>query len=77
MSAPKKISLETWAAQVYGDDAPHRNTLRRWAREGHLYPKPEKHGRSYYVAPHARYIDPKKPPRDLVTPPDREEEALA
>jgi hypothetical protein len=72
----KRISLETWATLTYGK-APHPNTLRRWAREGHIYPKPEKHGRSYYVVPHARYIDPKKPPRDLVAPPDREEEALA
>jgi hypothetical protein len=51
----KRISLETWLVLTYGDDAPTLDTARRWAREGKIYPKPEKHGRAYFVVPEARY----------------------
>jgi predicted site-specific integrase-resolvase len=49
------IKLETWAHTQYGDDAPDPRTLRRWAREGHLYPPAEQHGKCWYVAPDAKY----------------------
>ena len=50
------ITLEDWAQRTYGHNAPHRNTLRRWAREAHIYPPPEKHGRQYFVRENARYV---------------------
>jgi len=62
----KLLTLEQWADAVYGDNRPHIVTLRRWASEGKIYPAPEKHGRSYFVQPDARYIDPTKP---IVTTP--------
>ncbi|MCW8156713.1 excisionase [Stutzerimonas stutzeri] len=51
------LTLEEWARQTY-ETPPTLNTLRRWAREGFIYPAPEKHGRSYFVCPSARYIEP-------------------
>ena len=58
----KLISLETWLAQTYGGDAPGIATARRWARDGKIYPAPEKHGRRYFVDPDARYTDrPRRP----------------
>jgi hypothetical protein len=56
------ITLERWAELTYGDAAPHVNTLRRWAREVRIYPAPEKHGRTYYVRPEARYVEFKSEP---------------
>lgn len=55
--AAKLITLERWASETYGQDAPHINTLRRWARDALIVPTPEKHGRTYYVRPDARYHD--------------------
>lgn len=51
------VSLEQWAADIYGECAPGIDTLRRWCREGRIYPQPEKHGKAYYLDPGARYID--------------------
>lgn len=59
--AAKLITLEAWAAATYGDDSPHINTLRRWARDALIFPAPEKHGRIYYVSPTARYCDYRSP----------------
>lgn len=53
----KRVRLETWLAQTYGNDAPDIATARRWCRDGKIYPRPEKHGRAYYVHPEARYTD--------------------
>lgn len=50
------LTLETWAQSVYGEAAPALFTLRRWARNGHIAPVPEKHGRTYYVKQSARYV---------------------
>jgi hypothetical protein len=50
----KRISLETWLIQTYGEDAPGIQTARRWCREGLIQPFAEKHGRSYYVVPDAK-----------------------
>lgn len=57
----KLLTLEEWAAKVFGDHPPHIATLRRWARESRIFPAPQLHGRSYYVLATARYIDPTKP----------------
>ena len=59
--AAKLITLEAWAIATYGDSSPHINTLRRWARDGLIVPTPEKHGRTYYVSPVARYCDYRSP----------------
>lgn len=55
----KRISLDVWIVETYGDDphAPTIGTARRWARDGKISPTPEKHGRSYFVVPEARYTD--------------------
>nr|PZN75086.1 MAG: excisionase [Pseudomonadota bacterium] len=50
------ITLEAWARARYAEGGPSRWTLRKWAREGKIYPHPEKHGRSYYVREDARYV---------------------
>jgi hypothetical protein len=51
------ITLETWASARFGEDAPCVGTLRRWARDGKIYPAPRKHGRSYYVDERAQYVN--------------------
>jgi predicted site-specific integrase-resolvase len=53
----KYVLLSTWAARNYGSDAPHPRTLLRWVKAGKIQPKPERHGRDYYVSPEARYTD--------------------
>lgn len=63
--APPKIRLEQWLEHAYAEPRPSLLTARRWCREGKIWPKAEKHGRAYYVQPHARYIDPANPPADL------------
>lgn len=52
----QKVTLEEWARPLY-KPAPSIKTLRRWARELRIFPLPEKHGRTYYVDPNARYTD--------------------
>lgn len=61
----KNIRLEEWLERAYAKPRPSLLTARRWAREGKIWPAAEKHGRAYYVQPHARYIDPANPPADL------------
>ncbi|MGP6373541.1 excisionase [Citrobacter koseri] len=56
----KLVTLTTWAAKIYPDNPPARVTLRRWARNGNIYPPPELHGREYRVNPEAFYIKPNK-----------------
>nr|WP_258189918.1 excisionase [Stutzerimonas stutzeri] len=46
-----------WAKRNY-ESPPTLNTLRRWAREGRIYPQPVKHGRGYYLLPNASYLEP-------------------
>lgn len=50
-----KISLLKWGARY--DPMPHINTLRAWAKDGLILPKPAKLGRAYYVDPKAKHID--------------------
>lgn len=49
-------TLESWAQSIYGEAAPGIQTLRRWCRDGKIFPIPEKHGRSYFVRETARYV---------------------
>lgn len=51
------LKLSSWLSQTYKDkDAPSIRTARLWARSGLIEPKPEKHGRDYFVHPNARYV---------------------
>jgi predicted site-specific integrase-resolvase len=52
---PRWIKLDTWAEAEYGRDAPDARTLRRWARNGHLFPPAEQHGKCWYVSPDCKY----------------------
>lgn len=51
------VTLEDWAKGCYGERAPYIGTLRRWARDGKIFPLPQKHGRAYFVRPDAQYIE--------------------
>ncbi|EKS6733273.1 excisionase [Enterobacter ludwigii] len=53
------LTLKEWASDVY-QDPPPIGTLQRWARNGNIYPPPEKHGREYKVQHDAFYIKPNK-----------------
>lgn len=55
----KLLNLQEWAAEVY-TNPPSLSTLRRWTREGRIYPAPELHGKEYKVQPDAIYVDPRK-----------------
>lgn len=55
----QKLSLIKWANKYY-DEPPSVGTLRRWVRNGNIYPAPELEGREYKVDPDAFYIKPKK-----------------
>lgn len=63
--APKLITLEAWVAETYGE-ALTLDTARRWCREGRIRPMAEKHGRTYFVTPDARYTEISKPKLSLV-----------
>lgn len=53
---PVKTTLQKWAQLQYGEDAPHIKTLRRWVKEGKIYPAPRKDGRTYFIEQTARYV---------------------
>lgn len=55
----KLLNLQECAAEVY-TTPPSLSTLRRWTREGRIYPAPELHGKEYKVQPDAIYVDPRK-----------------
>jgi hypothetical protein len=48
-----KVRLEAWAAARY-DPPPSLWVLRRWVRDGEIYPPAELVGRTYYVEHNAR-----------------------
>ncbi len=54
------VTLATWAMNQYPDNPPAIVTLRRWARNGNIYPPPQLHGREYRVDLEAFYIKPNK-----------------
>ncbi|EAA7555665.1 excisionase [Salmonella enterica subsp. enterica] len=54
------VTLKTWGKITYPDNPPPLTTLRKWARNGNIYPPPELHGREYRVNPEAFYIKPNK-----------------
>lgn len=52
----KLIRIQAWASSKY-EEPPSIFTLRRWARDGRIYPIPKKVGRDWLVTPDARYIE--------------------
>lgn len=67
------ITLQEWAARKFSKP-PHVNTLRRWADDGTIVPKPVKMGREFYVLPTARHINEPVPGKSLA---DRVRNGLA
>ncbi|HEY3982470.1 excisionase [Cedecea sp.] len=55
----KLLTLEEWSKRIYSDTPPTLPTLQRWARNGNIYPPPEKHGKQYRVREDAIYINPR------------------
>lgn len=55
----KLLTLTEWASKTYSQP-PSLSTLRRWAREGRIYPCPELHGKEYRLHPDSVYINPRK-----------------
>lgn len=64
-AAAEYITLQAWAARKF-DPMPHPNTLRRWAVDGMIVPRPFKVGREYMVLPTARHRDEPAPERRLI-----------
>lgn len=48
---PKLIPVTVWAEMMFGEYAPHRNTLANWVRNGKIAPLPVKVGRQYFCSP--------------------------
>jgi predicted site-specific integrase-resolvase len=55
--AAQLIPIATWAERVFGEHAPHQNTLMRWVHGGKILPRPMKVGRGYFCQPDAKYVD--------------------
>lgn len=55
----KLMSLQEWASATY-TQPPSLPTLRRWVREGRIYPCPEGHNKEYKLKSDAIYRDPRK-----------------
>jgi hypothetical protein len=53
---PRYIPVSAWAALVFGEHAPHNNTLLRWVRDGRIQPQPKKIGRQWWAKPEAEYV---------------------
>lgn len=51
-----KVRLGDWLKSQF-DPVPAISTARAWAREGKIYPPPQKVGRSYYVEQNAVFND--------------------
>lgn len=62
--AAKLVRLDAWLAATYGK-AIAIDTAYRWIRAGKILPRPEKHGRAYFLHPDARYTDRPDKPRLL------------
>lgn len=52
---PQLVPIMEWARIVFGDYAPHRNTLHKWTHEGRIHPQPEIVGKNWFVSPKAKY----------------------
>lgn len=56
---PELIPVREWAQQVFGEHAPHPNTLLNWIHGGKISPVPIKVGSRYFCKPSAHYVDPR------------------
>lgn len=54
---PRYVLLQEWAAAVFGERAPHQNTLLRWIHDGRIQPSARKIGRRWWVVPGAEYVE--------------------
>jgi hypothetical protein len=54
---PRLVPLAVWAGIVFGDHAPHKNTLLRWVHDGRIQPRARKIGRIWWVTPNAEYVE--------------------
>ena len=54
---PRLVPLQVWADSMFGEHAPHSNTLLRWVHEGRIQPQPKKIARKWWVAPGAEYCE--------------------
>lgn len=52
---PQLLPLQVWADNMFGEHAPHANTLLRWVHEGRIQPQPRKISRRWWVSPEAEY----------------------
>ena len=55
LQGPRLIPLHVWANNMFGEHAPHANTLLRWTHEGRIQPQPRKISRRWWVSPGAEY----------------------
>lgn len=55
--AAQLIPVRAWAEAMFGDLAPHANTLLNWIKNGKIRPVPRKVGRQYFCRPDAEYVD--------------------
>ncbi|NML61792.1 hypothetical protein HHL21_12015 [Massilia sp. RP-1-19] len=55
VAQPRLVPIAVWAAMVFGEHAPHSNTLLRWIHDGRIQPQARKIGRKWWVAPTAEY----------------------
>jgi len=53
---PRYVPLEIWGKLLFGEYAPHINTLRRWVHDGHIQPQPKKMGKYWFVKVDAEYV---------------------
>lgn len=53
---PRLVPLKEWAKIVFGDYAPHANTLLKWVQDGRIQPMPTKVGKGWFVPPSANYV---------------------
>lgn len=63
------IPLYEWAIEEFGDAAPGKATLCRYAKFGMIYPPALKVGRSWMVEKDARFVGLSKPLISLATNP--------
>jgi hypothetical protein len=54
-AGPRLVPIAAWASMVFGEHAPHSNTLLRWVHDGRIQPQPTWIGRKWFVKPDAEY----------------------
>ncbi|WP_215787903.1 excisionase [Pantoea dispersa] len=59
----KLLTLTEWASETYSQP-PSLSAMRRWAREGRIYPCPELQGKECRLHPQAIYLNPHKRARN-------------